>query len=61
MEKNEIEIDKEKEKEKEKERIEIEFFGFRIQRLELDMIGFVFFSVLFQGVREGESELRRCV
>jgi hypothetical protein len=43
MEKNEIEIDKEKEK----ERIEIEFYGFRIQRLELDMIGFVFFSVLF--------------
>jgi hypothetical protein len=43
MEKNEIEIDKEKEK----ERIEIEFFGFRIQRLELDTTGFVFFSVLF--------------
>lgn len=43
MEKNEIEI----EKEKEKERIEIEFYGFLIQRLELDMIGFVFFPVLF--------------
>lgn len=36
-----------------RKKIEIGFYGFRIHRLELEMTGFVFFSVLFVGVERG--------